>query len=55
MQAIRPHFSSTLAAVLICVGVGMVLYGILLYAISPDARLLARHRLKTLRAAWAAR
>jgi O-antigen/teichoic acid export membrane protein len=55
MQAIRPHFSAPLAAVLICVGVGMVLYGVLLYAISPDARALARHRLKVLKASWAAR
>jgi O-antigen/teichoic acid export membrane protein len=55
MRAIRPHFASPLVAVLICVAVGMVVYGPLLYAISADARALARYRLKMLKLAWAAR
>jgi uncharacterized membrane protein YidH (DUF202 family) len=55
MEEIRPHFTVPLIAVLICVAVGMVIYGILLYAISVDARMLARHRLKMLKVAWAAR
>jgi len=55
MYEIRPYFSVPLIAVLICVGVGTVLYGGLLYAISADARTLARYRLKMFTAAWVAR
>jgi O-antigen/teichoic acid export membrane protein len=55
MHEIRPHIAVPLVAVLICVAAGIVIYGILLYAISPDARALARHRLKMLKVAWAAR
>jgi len=54
MEAIRPHFAP-LVAVLICVAAGMTIYGAMLYAISPNARLLVRHRLKMLKIAWATR
>ena len=55
MEAIRPYFAVPLVAVLICVAAGMAIYGILLYAISADARMLARHRLKMLKIGWATR
>jgi len=54
MHEIRSYFSAPLTSVLICVGVGVALYGVLLYAMSPEARALVQHRLKMLVAACAA-
>jgi O-antigen/teichoic acid export membrane protein len=50
MELIRPYFSHVLVPVLICVAAGMLLYAILILAISQQARQLAKTQLKTVRA-----
>jgi len=52
MEIIRPHFSQVLIPVFICVGAGMVIYAIALYAISAEARKLVRSQVKNLRGRW---
>ena len=51
MLAIWPYFERRLIPIFICVVAGVVLYSIVLYAISPEARRLARSQLK----AWQGR
>ena len=50
MELIRPYFTHVLIAVLICVAVGMLLYAIVLFSISSEARKLARSQLRNFRA-----
>jgi O-antigen/teichoic acid export membrane protein len=52
MEVLRPMFSQVLIPVLICVAAGMLIYAILIFAISSEARLLARTQLKNFRARW---
>jgi O-antigen/teichoic acid export membrane protein len=49
MQLIRPYFTIVLIPVFICVAAGMAMYAILIYAISKDARAIARHQIETFR------
>ena len=50
MTLLRPYFSVFLVPIFICVGAGMAMYAIALYAISSDARILVHYGLKALRA-----
>jgi O-antigen/teichoic acid export membrane protein len=50
MDLLQPHFSSDVVPLAICVAAGVVIYGILLYAISKEARLIAHNQLKAARA-----
>ncbi len=43
-------FSGRLAPIMLCVAAGMLIYGILIYTISADARTIARNQLKAIRA-----
>jgi O-antigen/teichoic acid export membrane protein len=52
MELIRPHFVHVLVAVGICVAAGMLLYAIVLFSISSEARKLAGSQLKAFRARW---
>ena len=52
MHFIRPLFSEVVVPLFICVATGMAVYPILLLAVSPQARGLARHYRKTLSARW---
>jgi O-antigen/teichoic acid export membrane protein len=49
MDLLRPLFSIPLVPILICVAAGMLAYGILIYAISPEARTIARNQLNAVR------
>jgi O-antigen/teichoic acid export membrane protein len=50
MTTLRPHFSIVLVPIAICVVAGMIMYGGLIYAISDEARKMARGQLKAFRA-----
>jgi O-antigen/teichoic acid export membrane protein len=50
MTILRPHFSVVLVPISVCVAAGMVIYAGALFAISSEARMLARGKLKFLRA-----
>ncbi len=52
MELIRPMFAQVLIPVVICVAAGMLLYAILIFSISSEARKLARTQLKAVRARW---
>ena len=49
MFVLRPYFERTLEAVFTGVVSGMLIYAVALYAISSEARKMARYRLKALR------
>jgi O-antigen/teichoic acid export membrane protein len=49
MLVLRPYFDRTLESVFTGVVAGMLIYAIALYAVSSEARKMARHRLKALR------
>jgi O-antigen/teichoic acid export membrane protein len=46
---LQPLFSSPLIPIALCVAAGMVTYGILIYAIAPEARAIARNQLNAIR------
>ncbi|MEZ5831879.1 MAG: oligosaccharide flippase family protein [Dongiaceae bacterium] len=50
MFVIKPYFSIALAPVMICVAAGVLIYAVVLFAISAEARTIARYQLKSLRA-----
>ncbi len=50
MDALQPRFSNGLMPIAICVATGMVTYGVLIYAISGEARAIARSHVKAFRA-----
>jgi peptidoglycan biosynthesis protein MviN/MurJ (putative lipid II flippase) len=50
MTILRPYFSIVLIPIAICVVAGMIVYGGLIYAISEEARKMARGQLKAFRA-----
>jgi O-antigen/teichoic acid export membrane protein len=54
MELIRPYFTVVLIPIFICVAAGMVIYPIVLFAISAEARKIARYQLKAFRARWLA-
>jgi predicted PurR-regulated permease PerM len=50
MEVLRPLFTIRLVPVFICVAEGMVVYAIVIYAISPEARKLVQQQVKRVRA-----
>jgi O-antigen/teichoic acid export membrane protein len=50
MELLQPRFSVALVPIVICVAAGMLIYGVLIYAISEEARQIARNQLKAFRA-----
>ena len=48
--SVEPHLAIALVPIAICVATGMLVYGVLIYAISEEARQIARNQLKSLRA-----
>jgi O-antigen/teichoic acid export membrane protein len=52
MHVLHPLFEQPMLPIAICVAVGMAIYPIVLLAISREARSLARHHYRNLRARW---